>query len=373
MKNNTYILSVLILLLMFTFEACSEKKEKPQSEEKEEPLNIILMIGDGMGISQISTAFYFGDSIPNFEQFSSIGFVKTSSTSHTITDSAAGASAYATGEKTYNRAIGVSKDTVALPTILEDLKDEGYGTGLVSLTTITHATQAAFYAHVKDRDMHEDIAMDMANGKVDFFAGGGLKYFADRSDGKNLYQELEQKNYHMDSLKLSQPDPNKKNGYLLADESLPSKVEGRKDFLQDATRLALDYFDAKKEPFFLMVEGSYIDWAGHANDDDMMIQEVLDFDKTLGIVLDYVKKNPNTLLVVTADHETGGTSVGKHYEVAADGKKTEVPEKVAIYFNTDQHTGELIPVFAKGKGEQLFSGIYENSMIYHKLKQILKQ
>jgi len=380
LKNMKFSIQTIVLLLVsLNTIGCATKENKKEVEKEKvgneiaQTPNIILMVGDGMGISQISTAFYFGESTPNFEQFSEIGLMKTSSTSHTITDSAAGATAFATGERTYNRAIGVSKDTVAVPTILEQLKEENYQTGLISLTSITHATPASFYAHVKDRDMHEEIAEQMTKGKVDFFAGGGLDFFTKRKDGKNLYQEMQQNGFQMDSVNLISFNADKKNGYLLAADAFPSKTQGREGFLQEATKLSLDYFDAKKQPFFLMVEGSFIDWGGHAKDADMMVQEVLDFDKTLGIVLNYIKENPNTLLVVTADHETGGASVGKYYDVGANGKKVENPEKVAVSFNTDQHTGQLIPVFAKGIGAENFQGIYQNNEIYHKMFQAINK
>ncbi|MEC7262883.1 MAG: alkaline phosphatase, partial [Bacteroidota bacterium] len=172
---------------------------------------------------------------------------------------------------------------------------------------------------------------------------------------------------------LSNPVLDRPNAYILAEDGIPSKTEGRGDFLKDATKMALDYFNQKKSPFFLMVEGSYIDWGGHAEDADMMVAEVLDFDKTLGTVLDYVKEHPNTLLVVTADHETGGVSIGKYYEVDEAGNKKELNDKVAVYFNSNQHSGELIPVFAEGKGAENFQGIYENNEIYHKLFKALNQ
>lgn len=369
MKNTTK--NLLLILLALYFIGCKNQSE-PQTPEP--PLNVILMIGDGMGIAQISTAFYFGEDVPNFEQFKDIGFIKTQSTSHTITDSAAGATAFATGKKTYKRAIGVSKDSLPIPTMIETLQKEGYTSGLVSLTPITHATPAAFYAHVKDRDLHEDIALDLVNSNVDFFAGGGLKYLKHRTDKKDLYAELITKNYKLDSVKLSKYNINKKNGYLLANEGLPSKTEGRKDFLQEATQLGLDYLTAKEKPFFLMVEGSYIDWGGHTMDAELLKQEVLDFDKTLGVVLKYIKKHPNTLLVVTADHETGGVSIGKSYVIdAATGEKFEEVDQVAINFNNDQHSGSLIPVFAKGKGSAHFKGIYENNEIYHKILKAIHQ
>mgnify|MGYP002177838897 CR=1 FL=1 len=332
------------------------------------------MIGDGMGIPQVSSAYYFGEGTPNFSRFVHIGFHNSSAASHRITDSAAGATAFSTGQKTYKRAIGVSVDSIPQETILEQLQKEGYQTGLISLTSITHATPASFYAHVTDRDMHEEIAAQLVKSKVDFFAGGGKKFFNQREDRKDLFQYLVEENYHLDTLQLSNPVLGQPNAYVLAEDGIPSKIEGRGDFLKDATAMALDYFDQESKPFFLMVEGSYIDWGGHAENADMMVTEVLDFDKTLGTVLDYVKEHPNTLLVVTADHETGGVSIGKYYEVdESTGNKREVADKVAVYFNSNQHSGELIPVFADGKGAENFQGIYENNEIYHKFLQSLNQ
>ncbi|MDD7886954.1 alkaline phosphatase [Flavivirga sp. 57AJ16] len=362
--------SILLLLLLVL--GCSGKKDETTSRENvAEPLNLILMIGDGMGISQVTSAFYFGEKTPNFKQFEYVGLSLTSSTSHLITDSASGATALSTGEKTYRRAIGVSKDTLPLPTILEQLQAKGYQTGLVSLTSLTHATPASFYAHVKDRDMHEEIAEYMVNANIDFLAGGGIKYLSERKDGHNLFDSLLKFNYNVDTLSLSKPVMNKQNAFILANDALPNKLEGRKDFLPEATKAGLEYFEGREKPFFFMVEGSYIDWGGHAMSDEMMIQEVLDFDKTIGVVLEFLKKHPNTLVVVTADHETGGASIGKYYEIDENGNKIEIPKKVKVNFNSDQHTAALVPVFAKGVGEELFKGIYENNEIYHKMLEVL--
>lgn len=326
-----------------------------------------------MGIPQVSSAFYFGEGEPNFQQFETIGLINTSSTSHLISDSAAGATAFATGEKTYKRAIGVSKDTLPLPTILEQLQEDGYQTGLVSLTSITHATPASFYAHVKDRDMHEEIAKQLVAADIDFFAGGGRKYFSGREDGLNLYDSIIAKNYHLDTLNLAEVDYSRPNAFILAEEGIPSKTQGRGDFLQQASKKGLEYFSSNEKPFFFMIEGSYIDWGGHAKDEEMMIQEVLDFDKTIGVVLEFLESHPNTLLVITADHETGGVSLGKYYEEDSNGRKKEVPGKVQVYFNDDQHSTELIPVFAKGKGEELFSGMYQNNDVYQKIFQAINR
>ncbi len=360
----------LLILLSGIMQAC--EVSRPNADESE-PLNVIFMIGDGMGLTQVSTAFYFTGSPSNFERFKSMGLIKTSSTSHKVTDSAAGATAFSTGEKTYKRAIGVSVDTVALPTILEELEDRGYKTGLISLTSITHATPASFYAHVKDRDLHEEIAAFLPGSGVDFFAGGGLKFFNKRKDSRDIYTQLRSTGYLMDSTQLSdEVDPGNRYGFLLAQDGIPNKLEGRGSYLRDATQLALDYFTAANKPFFMMIEGSYIDWGGHDRDAELLVQEVLDFDATIGVVLDYIGRHPNTLLVVTADHETGGTALGKKYRHdPATGKQTEVPDSVAVYFVTDQHTTTAVPVFASGPGEELFRGVYENNEIYHKFRSLL--
>ncbi|MCQ4036044.1 alkaline phosphatase [Kaistella montana] len=341
--------------------------------QKKEPINVIMMIGDGMGVAQVSSAFYFGNSAPNFQQFSITGFSETSSTSHRITDSAAGATALSTGQKTYKRAIGVDKDSASIPTILEQLQEKNYKTGLISLTSVTHATPAAYYAHVKDRDLHEDIATQLVPSGVNFIAGGGIKYFTKRKDHVDLLKEFTKRNYQYHT-SLDLLDPKKNQIYLLADEGLPSKDEGREDFLPEMTQIALDYFEQQKQPFFLMVEGSYIDWGGHAKNANRVVQEVLDFDKTIGVVIEFVKKNPNTLLIVTADHETGGVSLGKYSEKdPTTGKIVEVPRRVQIEFNTDQHTAALVPVFAMGKNQELFSGVYPNNEIYHKIVKAIAE
>src|SRR5690606_18436229 len=293
---KSHIPKILIALLLTTGLGCRMEQEKkangPQGADR--PLSIIFMIGDGMGVPHVSTAYYFGEGMPNFSRFKHIGLQQTSDKTHRITDSAAGATAFSIGEKTYKRAIGVASDSLPRETIMERLQKEGYQSGLISLTTITHATPASFYAHVTDRDLHEDIASQLIGSKVDFIAGGGKRYFNKRSDGQDLFKALEDENYHLDTLELSKPVPGKRNAYILEEEGIPSKIEGRGEFLGDATKLALEYFDQKEEPFFLMVEGSYIDWGGHANNAEMLIEEVLDFDRTLGVVLDYIEKNPNT-------------------------------------------------------------------------------
>lgn len=334
---------------------------------EETPLNIILMIADGTGLSQISASQFYSVKPSNYERFKHIGLIKTSSSSDLITDSAAGATSFASGIKTYNGAIGVDKDTIAKPTILEELALKGYKTGLIATSSITHATPASFYAHTKSRKMQEEIAQALALSKVDFFAGGGLKYFNDRTDNKDLIKELHTKGFEVNTSILNTDaflSPDKKHGFLLAEDALPKMNEGRGPFLKNATQLGLSYLSQNQKGFFMMIEGSQIDWGGHANDADYLIGEMLDFDDTLGTVLDFAQRDGNTLVIVTADHETGGFTLASN-----EGNYNVLNPS----FSTGGHSATMVPVFAYGPGAENFSGIYDNTEIYFKINRVLSR
>ncbi|HLW32618.1 MAG TPA: alkaline phosphatase [Aequorivita sp.] len=326
------------------------------------PKNIILLIGDGMGLSEVSTAIYYKEGKPNFERFTTIGLSKTSSGSELITDSAAGATVFSAGVKTYNGAIGVDRDTIPVPTIVEQLSKDGYSTGIVATSSIQHATPASFYAHVKHRRMYEEITEFAPNSGVDFFAGGGLKYFNDRKDKRDLLEDMRAAGYTVITDKLPTTNVRGKELILLAENGMPKMSEGRGDFLPDATKLALEKLSKNEKGFFLMVEGSQIDWGGHDNDADYLIEELLDFDKTIGVALDFAKQNGETLVIVTADHETGG------FTLATDGGDYN---KIKPTFSTTGHSGTMVPVFAEGPGAFLFNGIYESNEIYFKMMEAL--
>lgn len=369
-RNLVYITLAATFLSSCTTPQPKEKKETP---EPKQPMNVILMVGDGMGLSQVSSAFYYGEKNPNFKRFKKIGLSRTTSGSHKITDSAAGATAFSAGIKTYNGAIGVDMDTNAVTTILEELSAKGWNTGLVATSSITHATPASFYAHVPYRKMEEDIASYMVNSEVDFFAGGGRKFFFNRRDSINYYDTLTAKGFIVDTNEIDTTTPldqSKKYAYLLADNGMPKMTENRGDFLPHATQKALNYLSNGKTPFFLMVEGSQIDWGGHANDAEYLIQEVLDFDKTIGLVLDFAEKQGNTLVVVTADHETGGfTLASEKKKVPFQGKKNDY-NSLKPSFSTGGHSTTLVPVFSFGPGSENFMGIFENTDIHTQIKAL---
>jgi len=326
--------------------------------------NIILLIGDGMGLSELSAAFYYGNTEPNFARFNEIGFVNTSSAKHKITDSSAGATAFACGEKTYNGAVGLNADSIAIPNMVEVLSDIGYFTGIISTSSVTHATPACFYAHVESRAMQDEIAKQLVDSDIDFFAGGGTNYFINRADSINLYPQLEKNGFLINQdIESIVPDENKKYGFLLAEDGMPTMLENRGNFLPDYTKFALDYFTKSGASFFLMVEGSQIDWAGHDNNAEYLIAEVLDFDKTVGLAMDYAELIGNTLVIVLADHETGGFTLATN-----DGDYSTIKPT----FASNGHSTTLIPVLAYGPGAEKFKGIYQNNEIFNKILEIAK-
>jgi alkaline phosphatase len=325
------------------------------------PKNIILMIGDGMGLSEISSSLFFNEKSSNFLRFNTIGLSMTSSSKELITDSSAGATAFASGIKTYNGAIGVDTDMKPAETIVEHVSKNNVATGLVVTSSVVHASPAAFYAHQESRRMYEEIAADLVKSDIDFFAGGGLQFFNKRSDSIDLVAQLQQHNFEVHTQSLPKKISEKKQAILLAEDGMPKISENRGEFLTNATMLAIGQLSKNSNGFFLVVEGSQIDWGGHNNDADYLIKELIDFDKTIGAVLDFAKVNGETLVIVTADHETGGFSLS-----AEKGNYN----KIIGSFSTRGHTATMVPVFSQGPGEELLGGIYQNTKIHTVLKQL---
>jgi alkaline phosphatase len=350
--------SLLLLALFLCFgPSWAQKKVK-------NPKNIILMVGDGMGVAQIYAGMTGNYGHLNLEQFPVVGFHKNQASNNFVTDSAAGATAFSCGVKTYNGAIGVDANGNPVPTILEIAEENGLATGLVATCSITHATPASFISHQASRSLDENIALDFLNTDIDVFIGGGRKFFANRSDGLNLIDSLKNRNYQIaHTIEEVQQTKSGKLAAFLAEEQQAKFSEGRGDELVKSTEVALNLLSTNKKGMFLMIEGSQIDWGGHANDTQYIVDEMIDFDNAIGKVLEFAKKDGNTLVIITADHETGGFSINKG--------STETG-MVEGKFTTGSHTGVMIPVFAYGPGSEVFGGIYENNQIFHKMINALK-
>ena len=314
-----------------------------------------------MSTPQICATMLSTEKTTSFEQFPVSGLVKTYSKSHKITDSAAGGTAIAIGQKTNNGMIGMNADSIPAPSILEILSDKGMKTGVIATSYITHATPASFVAKNINRNNYEEIANDFANcEKVDLLIGGGRKHFNKRSDGLNLIEKMQADgwNYYDTLINI---DTKAEKILVLADENHLPPYQQRGDFLSDATSIALKNLE-NKNGFFLMIEGSQIDFACHNNDSTYLVNELLDFNNTINVVLDFAKENPNTLVIVTADHETGGLSI-----IDPGGRYT----KTEFNFSNGSHSPLLVPIFALGPGADDFTGIMDNTDIMKKILETL--
>ncbi|RCW30867.1 alkaline phosphatase [Marinilabilia salmonicolor] len=340
-----------------------EKHEVSRLPEKSIPIgtkprNIILMIGDGMGTAQLFAAYTANGGALNITNLPYSGFSTTQSADDYTTDSAAGGTALSTGQRTYNGAIAVDVNKKPIPTILEIAEKHGKATGLVSSSAITHATPASFIAHNVSRNNYEEIAADFLKTDIDIFIGGGKSFFEERKDGRNLLKELEEKNYRIfDSLSQAENYHHLPMAILTAPKHNPTYPE-RGKLVQEGTAKAIKALDQDEKGYFLMVEGSQVDWGGHENNTAYIIKEMLDFDKAVGKALELAAGDGETLIIVTADHETGGMSIE-----SGNFEKGEVHAK----YTTGNHTGIMVPVFAVGPGAEHFTGIMKNTDIFHKM------
>ncbi len=329
--------------------------------------NVIFLIGDGMGLTQVTAGYYANGQELSFEQFKHIGLMRTHSATSIITDSAAGATAMASGKKTRNGMISMAhEDSIPLKTILEYSEDHGLATGVIATSTVTHATPASFYGHMPTRSrINERMAMQFYHSNVEVLMGGGINYFRNRNDSINLLDELTKKGYMVadsaafDTLTRAWGP---KLVCLISAMQPISYLEGRGDFLPKATRIGIEALKTRPNGFFLMVEGSQIDWGGHDNDSEEIIAEMIDFDKAVKIALDFAEKDGNTLVLVTADHETGGYAI--HNGVMSKGE-------IEPGFTTDYHSATMVPVFAYGPGAELFQGMIDNTEIFYKLMELM--
>lgn len=288
------------------------------------PKNVILMIPDGFGPASVTMArdfsqVYRGTHKLALDEFL-VGTCRTYATDARVTDSAAGATAYASGIKTFNGAIGVDKEGNLVSTLLEAAEVAGMATGLVATSRITHATPAAFSAHVPSRASEEDIATQQITKGIEVFFGGGLREFlpkangGKRSDERNLIEESKAKNLNI-ALNISdfrniQTIP---AIALLAQDHLDYEIDrtGNQPNLLEMTEKALELLGNSPNGFFLMIEGSRIDHAGHANDPQTHVREIIAYDEAVAKVLAFAKQDGNTLVVSVADHETGGMTLGR--------------------------------------------------------------
>lgn len=369
---------------------------------------IFYMIGDGMGPNQVLAAEMYRAELEGkigrvpltMTSFPYTGFANTFSASSGITDSAAAGTALATGHKTNNGCLGVDKDSVPVISIAEQYHNAGWPVGIMTSVAIDHATPGAFYAHVDKRNKYYIIGTQLAESGYDFFGGAGFHKPVDKAEGPNLYDYCEAKGYTFaHGYKDAQTKLNAQKLILVQEndgidrnkesESLPYAID-RKDgdlTLPQITETAISFL-APKGRFFMMIEGGKIDYAGHSCDAATNIHEVLDFDESIGIVYQFYLAHPDeTLIVVTADHETGGMALGtdgeyflnlkelqnQKYSISSTKKKHEIDSirkldaTARVGWTSSAHSAANVPVFAIGVGAERFTGWYDNTLIMKKI------
>ena len=344
--------------------------------------NVILLIGDGMSISQI-TAYRLISGGPNsrisVDKFPYSGIVLTHSEDGIVTDSASSATAYSTGHKTNNTYLGLDAEKNNLENLTETLDQYGFVSSLLATSEITHATPAAFVAHVDLRWKTDEISSQMMNSNVVTFLGGGRHFFlpkemgGKREDGRNLLEEVKESHSLLTSKdEMFNFDHNQSVRVfgLFADEHLRDIETPDNHLLEPSLSEMLEFsvnrsnyfIDKGCKGFFIMAEGSQVDWAGHVNNLEYLKREMQDLDSAVEWALEYAMENKDTLVVVTADHETGGLLIEPANPVDYSGNEVKLSFNTAVGRGT--HTGVPVPVYAYGPGAENFTGTLDNTDVY---------
>ena len=366
-----------------------ELVKKDLVEVNKKAKNVILLIGDGMSASQI-TSYRLLKEGPNgriaVDNFPISGIVLTHSADAIITDSASSATAYSTGSKTKNGFLGVDQEGRILENLTEKLDNFGFVSALISTSEVTHATPAAFSSHVDSRRNTDEISSQMLESKVATILGGGRKFFLSaenggkRKDKRDLLEEAKKSHkilMHKHELDISGITPSDRILGLFADEHLRDEENpdnhSSEPTLTEMLRFSLERAEAAIDNqcrgSFIMVEGSQVDWAGHANNIDYLERELKEFDEATRYALEYAKKNPDTLVVVTADHETGGLLIEPIALSYYTGNNIKFSFNTAI--GGGSHTGVPVPVYAYGPGSLNFSGTLDNTDVYRAILSAL--
>ena len=339
--------------------------EKLQAPKGKKVKNVILMIGDGMSLMHVYTAWAANRGKLWLENAQATGLSKTWAVKKLVTDSGSGGTSLATGVKTVYHAVGVDPEGKPLTSLVDVAKELGNDAGMAVTCRLWDATPCDFCCHNIDRDKEEELVGDYPTSGVDFVFGGGAQKFTNRKDGRDIFKELQKKGYHV-SRTLDDFFAYDKNSRIFAvpyDKDTPLPDE-RGDLLARASMKGISLMNQNKNGFFMMIEGSQLDDYGHFNQLDLLMKETLDFDQTVGEVMKWAAKDGETLVVVTADHETGGLTL-------VNGNKDE--GRVECCFSTKDHSGAMVPVYAFGPGAENFTGIFENTDVFKKIKKLMTE
>ena len=368
LSNNMKRIALITLAAATLVVACKKKENKLQYYATPNPYeivdvamppvdnevrNVIIMIGDGMGLEQVSCAWVVNHGKLNFDSFPYVGLSRTWCTDRLITDSGAGGTALAAGRKTAESHVGTAADNSDLASVLVKAQQLGKKTGVAVTCHLADATPCDFCCHNEYRYNQDDLIADYVECGVDYISGGGLDWFTvNRKDGRDITKEMAAAGY---TVALTEDELMKAElpviG-ILAPDNLPVAME-RGDLYRHTVARGLDILsrESGENGFVMMLEGSCIDDWLHGNDIGKAMEELLDFDRTIGDVLKWAAADGHTLVVVTADHATGCLTLQD-----GDLEKGEI----GVFFASESHNGIAVPVYAWGPGSDAFTGIKEN-------------
>ncbi|MBO4605591.1 MAG: alkaline phosphatase [Bacteroidales bacterium] len=330
-----------------TYDIVSVKEPAQDAEVR----NVIIMIGDGMGLEQVSCGWVVNKGKLNLDNFTATGLSRTWCTDKLITDSGAGGTAIAAGAKTAYCHVGTAPDNSDLPSVLVKAQKLGKKTGTVVTCHFADATPCDFCCHNEHRYNQEDLIADYIESGVDYLAGGGLDWFTTkRTDGRDITEEMSAAGYNVALDEAALMSAELPVIGILSPDNLPVAKE-RGDLFRRMVKRGLDQLSAEPKGFVMMIEGSCIDDWLHGNDIGKAMEELLDFDRTIGDVLEWAANDGHTLVVVTADHNTGSLTL-------QDGNLEE--GVIGVHFASEGHNGIAVPIYAWGPGSKAFTGICEN-------------
>lgn len=338
------------------------KVEKILAPQGKKVKNVILMIGDGMSLMHIQAAWTCNRGHLWLENAQATGLSETPATNRLVTDSGSGGTSLATGHKTVYHAVGVDPQGKELTTLCDLAKKAGKDAGVAVTCRLWDATPCDFLSHNIDRDNEEELVGLFPDCGIDYVFGGGAKKFVNRKDGRDIFKELEAKGYHISRTFDDLMQWNDSRVWCVPYEGDTPEPDDRGDLLARASLRGMDLMSKNKNGFFMMIEGSQLDDYGHWNQLDMLMKETLDFDQTIGEVFKWAARDGETLVVITADHETGGMTI--HGGNFAEGT-------VTCNFSSKDHTGTMVPVYAFGPGSENFTGFYSNTEIFWKIKHLM--
>lgn len=332
--------------------------------EAQEVKNIIFLIGDGMGLASASMMQLENNYEPTiFDSADNIALQKTYSLDNRVTDSAASGTALASGFKTNNTMLGQLPDGTNVESLMELAADKGKATGLVVTTYLQHATPGAFYAHVPSRHEYATISEQLLASDIDIAIGGGMAFFKERyNNRKKATKAITESGFTLVE-SLDADMSGERILALLADK----EIENRTGYLAKATAMAIEHLDNNDNGFVLMVEGSLIDGMGHGNDAKGQQGEMRDFMEAIEVAVAYAREHTDTLVVVTADHETGGLAI-----ISGNADFNLSEQGVEYKWATGGHSGVMVPIYLYGTGAELINGVMENADLGKRLKELIQ-